>query len=371
MEALIYEESPLADILEGDGIPFEQPPSTPSSPEQYAPRGFPRLRDQFRFIRQKARLVTEPSEERFLERFRYTIIASQLLAEDSEPRRRNAEEQPNASISFSLRGAYLTAAFTFSFAWLLSWLRARWNSPRTTSWSEICFFALITVTLAISLAFTARRQYLKFVRQSAIAAASRLVRELQDFDTSTIAAQRYIQEIEVVAKGYEINHPLPPVTRFDENHAHRQCSELRTLIAESLITGIGQFIHFHNQLQPLVDSSDLNTYYHIYELSLNNLAETVTYAKDLSTEAHGSLRQLRFLFELHNIARRFFLADLLAIRTRTSWSDVARWRKVIQIVQTIAEDKLQSSQSVQDALHHEEVSSFESPTDAQLNGDSV
>ncbi|RMZ86919.1 hypothetical protein DV736_g5857, partial [Chaetothyriales sp. CBS 134916] len=370
MDALVYEGSPLADIVEGDATPFETPQSPQAPPQQYAPRGLPRLRNPIHFIRHQARLLTDSSEARFLERFRYVIVASQLLTHDAEPRGQKAADEPTTSLSFSLRGAYVIVWLSFSFAWLLSWLKTRLNTPAKIEWSEVALFMLIAISLSVCLVVTARRQYLKFVRQSALTAASRLVSESLSFDSSTSAALRYIQEIEVVAKGYDLSNPLPPVSRLDEKYALQQCRELRTVVAKSLTTGIAQFVHFHNQLQSLVDPADLDTYYHIYELSSESFAETVNYANELSVEGRDSLRQLRFLFELHAVARRFFLVDLLAVKAFPFWSDVARWRKVAQILQGIADDSLQMLQALRLAKLREE-SFADNPLATSLQDDSL
>ncbi|RMZ77030.1 hypothetical protein DV738_g4556, partial [Chaetothyriales sp. CBS 135597] len=341
MDAIVYEGSPLADIVEGDATPFETPQSPRVLLQEYAPRGLPKLRSPIHFIRHQARLLADSSEALFLERFRYIIIVSQLLTHNAEPRSQTAPaDAPTASLT----------------------------SAKIES-SEAALFGLVALSLVICLVVTARRQYLKFVRQSALAAASKLVSSSQDFDSSTSAALRYIQEIEVVAKGYDLSHPLPPISRLDEKYALQQCRELRAVVAKSLNTGIAQFVHFHNQLQLLVDPAELETYYHIYELSSESFAETVNYANELSVEARDSLRQLRFLFELHASARRFFLVDLLALKAFPLWSDVARWRQVTQTLQTITEDMLQMLQTLQ--LAHQSETTFEdNPLVSSLQGDS-
>ncbi|RMD44535.1 hypothetical protein DV735_g532, partial [Chaetothyriales sp. CBS 134920] len=369
MDAIVYEGSPLADFVEGDATPFDTPQSPPALPQEYAPRGLPRLRSPIHFIRHQASLLADSSEGLFLERFRYIIVVSQLLTHHAEPRSQTPGDAPTTSLPFSLRGAYMIVSLSFSFTWLLSWLRARLKIPARIEWSEAAVSGLVALSFSLCFVVTARRHYLNFVRQSALAAASRLVSGSEDFDSATSAALRYIQEIEVVAKGYDLSHPLAPISRLDEKYALQQCRELRAVVAKSLTTGIAQFVHFHNQLQLLVDRGDLETYYHIYELSSESFAETVNYANELSVEARDSLRRLRFLFEVHASARRFFLVDLLALKALPFWSDVARWRQVTQTLQTITEDMLQMLQTLR-LVHHSETSFEDSPLATSLQGDS-
>ena len=352
MEALIYEESPLADVLEGDAVPFEIPQSAPSTPHHYAPRGLPRIQAHLQDLRHKTTWLSDSSEQRFLERFRYTIVGSQLLSEESGPRSHAPDEDGSTAIAFTLRGAITIAVLPFLFVWLFSWLSTR--SISAASQSEIGLYCFVAGALVFAAALTARRQYLRFVRYTALSAAADLIRISQDFDRTTGSALRYIQEIEVVARGYELSSFLPPISKLDDKHVTRQCRELRALTAKHLTDGISQFVHFHNQLHAYVNQDDLHTYYHIYELSADSFAETVSFANDLSTEAQESLRQLRFLLELHNVARKFFLVDLLALRVRSSWSSLHTWRKIGHILTTVSADKAQATQNLQDTLHRED-----------------
>lgn len=364
MEALVYDESPLANVLEGDASPdYDSEPPSPSRPHpQYAPRGLPQLRDKLRSISRTARSVANSSGDQFLERFRYSIVASQLLSEDSKSRPHSSVPRDAQALPLSVRGAASATLLSFASAWLLHWLQQRLRDPVPISWSEICLDVLSGVCIMSLILFVARRQYRKFARQAAALACSRLVGESQKFDDSVGQVIRFIQEVEVVAKGYEIRDPLPPISRLDGAYTDMQCRELRTLVTKSLTTGITQFIHFHNEMQAMVNLDDLRSYYHIYELSPDDFAGAVGFANDLSTEAQQSLKQLRFLFQLHAVARKFFLIDLMALRTKSLWSDVQQWRKVSQIAGSLVDDTKLASKHLEQLLAEDETTVHEGNT---------
>ena len=368
MEALIYDESPLANYLEGDAAPFESTPTAPLTPPQYAPTGLPRVRDRLRALRDTATSVANLADERFLERFRYTIVASQLLSDDSNPRTRPPDDDP-LNISLSLRGALFTTGLSFILPWLVHWVRSQPHNSDPSSWTQICCYLAVAAGATLFLSVALRRQYSRFVRQSAVSAASQFVSEAHGFDTTASAALRYIQEVEVVARGYQMwaapglkiesrltqtrSNPLPPISRLDEKHIARQCRELRTLIANSLTTNLSQFVHFHNELQPFVNVDDLHSYYHIYEISTEDFAGAVNFANELSADAQETLKQLRFLISLHSVARKLLLIDLLALRPTPSWSDVYLWRRALRILQTLGEDGAHATRRLHHALNEE------------------
>jgi lipid-A-disaccharide synthase-like uncharacterized protein len=205
MEALIYDESPIAEYLEADAIPFEAAdlPSTP--PRTFAPRGLPKLRERLRAFRQTAASVTDVANEKFLERFRYTIVASQLLQDDPKPRRHlQDDEQAFQANTFSTRGAFITAGFSFSIAWFLHFLRRRYETQQALGLYEICIYMLLVFGGFVLLVYFARRQYLEFIRRSAGSTLGRVIAESHNLDTVTTAGLRFIQEVEVVSRGYEM-----------------------------------------------------------------------------------------------------------------------------------------------------------------------
>jgi hypothetical protein len=145
--------------------------------------------------------------ERFLEHFRYLIVASQLLGEQTGLRaaasssfasRPPGPEFKAATITPS--GAALTAATAFSLVWLIHWSRRR------NGFSKVRFtvvFLVITVVATASYAYV-RRQWLQTLRHQAVENASALVTNLQAFEASTSSALALIQEVELVSRGYRL-----------------------------------------------------------------------------------------------------------------------------------------------------------------------
>ena len=367
MEALIYDESPLADCLKPTDLTT---PTTPFPP-QYAPHSLPQFSfgDRLQHLRLTARSVASISDGQFLERFRYIVVASQLL-DDFKSRSRPTHGQTFASITFSLNGVLFAMTGSFFIAWSLNWLRNRTQHAIPISGSELIFYTMVASCCGLLIGAVARRQYQKFVRESASVAATRLITESHKFDATAGASIRYIQEVEVVARGYEMyrdlseernltlnstrSHPLPPISRLEERTGSRQCPELRNRIVDCLAMGISDYVKCHNDLQPLLDSDDLGNYHDIYELAAGDLSPAVVLANELAAEAAGSLKQIRMLIQVHSLARKFFLVDMLALRARPTWSDVQQWRTVLQTLHALAQNVQRASQSLEDVLRSEE-----------------
>ncbi|KAJ9613999.1 hypothetical protein H2200_002135 [Cladophialophora chaetospira] len=359
MEALIYDESPIAEYLEGDAIPFEAAdrPASPSCAQTtFAPRGLPKLREHLRALRQTAASVTDVRNERFLEQFRYIIVASQLISDDPKPRRPLHDEQPFAATTISLRGAFITAAISFSVALSLHLLQRRYQTPRSlsSSWSELGIYTLLFIGGCLVLFWFARRQYLEFVRQSAGLALGKAVASSHNYDGIASEALRFVQEVEVVSRGYEITHPLPPVSRLEDAQSPNSCRELRSTLGHALTTSIVRCVEAHNDIQPYVRDIDLWRYHDIYEVSMQEYTDAVAVVNETPLDTRNSLKELRYQFRLHLIARKVLLCDLLALYSGSTWYNIHQWRLVCRILEAFDGALSQASQYLHTAVVQEE-----------------
>ncbi|QSS61559.1 proliferating cell nuclear antigen, vezatin domain [Histoplasma capsulatum] len=379
MEALVYQDSPLADYLEGEGVAEQDwapqqddhhPTLTPldSSTVDFAPRGPPTFQDRIRnklpaplqlkpMGRQEtvnkihnickvavSTKIGKSENERFLEQFGYTIVASQLLNEQSAPSystvtgllsntAHNADLSGTRAASFGIRGAIFTAGASFSVVWILHWARSRQGSG--WDFRRICI--LITLLLAVATAFYAfaKRQWLKYLRRHAVDIASVLVANAQSFDSAASASVVLIQEVELVSRGYRISTPMPPITRLEEQTQTRRCLRLRRILSECLTEMLERYLEAKRHLQLLTDTANLEKYFDIYDFSLEELDEPKPSA-DNAMEDKTSLRSLRHLFSRAYAARKATLCCLLALPADGGEVDIGNWSTAIEEMQRLA-----------------------------------
>jgi hypothetical protein len=151
--------------------------------------------------------------ERFLEQFGYIIVASHLLDGQSAPSYSavaglltNSTDDGDQSVSraavFGLRGVIVTAAASFSIAWLLNWARPRPESGFDPQ--RLLALFILTTTVVIAFYTFAKRQWLKYLRLQAVDVASVLVGNAQALDSVASASVVLIQEVELVSRGYRM-----------------------------------------------------------------------------------------------------------------------------------------------------------------------
>ncbi|KAF2831788.1 hypothetical protein CC86DRAFT_463583 [Ophiobolus disseminans] len=392
MENVILEDSPLAEFLEGAGRGDSRPSSPTASSSRdnpsFAPRGPSTLQTR---IRDKlpqplrihgrngsiARIHTACSKavnsrlgradnERFLERFRYLIVASQLLggqdgmrptAMPSFPTDGRAGPQEFRIATISPIGAALTASTAFLLAWLLHW------SQRQPGFSTGRTLLVLVVFAAVATAVYGymRRQWLQYLRQEAVDGASALVANLQAFEASTSSALALIQEVELVSRGYRLSSPLPPISRIEEKGQSRRCQRLRKSLRAAFAGVVPVLVEQCGTLKQLILEDDLEKYLDVYDISNPDLQEAGLGYTEAEFEDAESLKSLRILQYRLSTLRRVYLCSLLALEADGGKPDFSRWSTVVDSMQGVARPAGEWSEKFNNVLAEEEQFIIPSP----------
>ncbi|OBT45317.1 hypothetical protein VE00_04062 [Pseudogymnoascus sp. WSF 3629] len=400
MDAVVFEDSPLASYFEGEGDGDKsdtsssdekqnEPSSTNSSPS-FAPRGRPTVPSRFRHKLISPLRISVPQataatvirntysealnsrlgkadNTKFQERFRYIIVASQLLNDrqyhgqgyGSKSPPRSSEDAPVTSLkTFSPRGAAVTASVAFGVSWMI-----RWGSAGR-DWISVTLRCIIIAALLVAGAIIGqaylRRKWLLYLREQNITEATRLVGQTQDLDSAVTAALSLIQEVELVSRGYRLSLPLPPITRLEDRSQARRCLQLRRALFDSAIDLMRRYHQGYLALQPLTEPLNLEKYYDIYDITTIDMQEALTeYTKD-EFEDYESLRVLKILISRFVTLRKLFLCCLLALEADGGKEDFTRWRTALDEIKGLSDVASIADGRVRSVFEQEE--SFPVPT---------
>lgn len=399
MENIIPDDSPLAHLLQGQGKGGEDDDDTLRPPilrhadtdvdfQGFAPKGPSTLQSRIRDrLPQPLRIharndsisrihlacskavnsrLGRADNERFLEHFRYLIVASQLLGEKDGLRassipafaaggRSGSHEFKVATISPT--GAALTGTTAFALVWLVHWSR---RQP-TFSLGRTAFVVLVFAAAASAVYGYMRRQWLRYLRQEAVDGAAALVANLQAFEAATSSALALIQEVELISRGYRLSSPLPPISRIEEKGQARRCQRLR----RNLRAAYADIVPFLSEqcgvLKPLIQEDDLEKYFDVYEISNPDLQEAGLSYTPSEFEDAESLKALRTLQYRLSILRRVYLCSLLAMEADGGTLDFPRWSTVVDSILNTARPIGQWSEKFNRVLSEEEQFVFPSP----------
>lgn len=295
-----------------------------------------------------------------MEHFRYTIIASQLLADSSNHRLSIPPPAvPNLPPSSTLStlplgpGGILLAALAASpILYIIRSIRSHWSEG--ISWLAITLLCCATGVVATLLYAYARRQWLQSLRRQAVDAASAFVVAIQDFESSAASLLTFIQEVELVSRGYRLyvaqphdalhcidfssrSSPLPPVSRLEGTGQNRTCARMRRTLQSVYSTVSPNLISASTDLEPHIHLADFDRFLEVYDVRKDDIEDARIGFVDVAQEELESLRSLRLYQYRIATLRRLLLCSLLSIPATGRQSDAQRWRVAVAVMEYLTQ----------------------------------
>jgi len=215
----------------------------------------------------------------------------------------------------------------------------------------LLMLAVLSVAVTILWRFI-RKAWLQRVRAQAVDGVSELTTSAQTFDAAISAAISVIQEVELVARGYRISSPLPPVSRLDDQGPVRRCARLRTTLHGSMGQLLLPLARAVKSTKSRVVETDLERYYDIYEITRADLDEIDTILTEGSKVSDDpmSLQALKSAAQRLHLIRRVLLCNFLALNTDGGRADFSVWATVSTVLEGLAVKYSQAAASLDDVL---------------------
>ncbi|KAI1660179.1 Mysoin-binding motif of peroxisomes-domain-containing protein [Daldinia decipiens] len=402
METHVDEGTPLSNYLEGTGereeSQWQEPDddrnydTSPSSspPREFAPRGFAKVRKRFRehlprplridsnnipsrlnldefhnhaspildVLRLLVEAVTSSIDHArsigFLERLRLAIIQSQLLDNplvlgyqtSEDPALSQPASEPNFH-GITVSGAVAAIVFGFGTALLVRWFSLGEFIP---TWrGSIVFVVAVSITSLVARAYV-RRQILRNIQKQGLLEASTFFSLSREYDCANSAALNFVMEVELVARGYRLSTPIPPISRLENNGQNVKCLQLRKALRNSLTEVISKYYHVAFTIWAFAEQTELLQLQSQYQFTVADVVErfqvfSKTDAQD--AEKLQPLKDAAFLF--HDI-RKMFLSGLLALHTVGNDSDRVRFTTILEAFEELNTVTRQAYTRVRDIL---------------------
>ncbi|CCC06487.1 unnamed protein product [Sordaria macrospora k-hell] len=287
--------------------------------------------------------IDRADNQKFIEQFRYTIVASQLLSGHSVAglnhfyRNQDADGskgQSNDVVLPNSTGLIATAAGALVVALGIRWLCLGGYTRLTKKG------VLVTVVVAVAVGLVAhlyiRKQWLRYVRNKALAEVATFVAKSQDWDSATSAALSLIQEVELVSRGYRLSAPLPPISRIEDRSQTRRCGRLRKALKQRFADMIKSYIQVTTAVKGLSEQLDLEKYYDVYDITDFDVSDAMQGFPEDATEDAESLRVLKIAAARFHTIRKLLLCALLAFEATGDNSDFVRWSTAAQCLNQLS-----------------------------------
>ncbi|KAI2471253.1 Mysoin-binding motif of peroxisomes-domain-containing protein [Annulohypoxylon bovei var. microspora] len=402
METHVDEGTPLSNYLEGTGDGDEpqwqepeentdhdfSPPSSP--PRDFAPRGLAKVRKKFRenlprplcidsntfpsrisfdeihnhasplfdvlrlFVEAVTSSIDHAKSIGFLERLRLAIIQSQLLDNPLvlgyQPSIEPDAPQPEIEPSFhglTTSGAVAAAVFGFGAASLVRCFVLGGFMP---TWKRLLVSTAVTsLALLVARAYV-RRQLLRNIQKQGLVEASTFFSLSREYDCANSAALNFVMEVELVARGYRLSTPIPPISRLENNGQNVKCLQLRNALRNSLTEVISKYYQIAFTIWAFAEQTELLQLQSQYQFTVADVVErfnVFSKADPYNAEKLQPLKDAAFLF--HDI-RKMFLSGLLALHTVGDDTDRLRFSTILEAFKELNVATRQSYVRVRDIL---------------------
>lgn len=314
---------------------------------------------------------------KFIEKFRYTIVASQLLNGHSitgqhsyYSRPKDTSEPPQDEVAATSTGMLATAAAALAVAWVVSWVYSGGYAHLTKK--RVTFGAAVLVAVGLVSHVYLRQQWLRHLRNQALSEVSAFVSRSQDFDSATSAALSLIQEVELVSRGYRMyaernppyvsdelttesrSAPLPPISRIEDRSQTRRCGRLRKALKGRLCDMIQNYLQVSSAIKGFAEQLDLEKYHDVYDISDFDTSDAMQGFSEREFEDQESLRSLKIAAARFHTIRKIMLCSLLAFEAKGDNTDFLRWSTAVEGLRTLNNGTLQGFERLRDLLSQEE-----------------
>ncbi|KAI0842833.1 Mysoin-binding motif of peroxisomes-domain-containing protein [Hypoxylon sp. FL0890] len=402
METHVDEGTPLSNYLEGTGEKEEaqwqepedhtdhdiSPPSSP--PRDFAPRGFARVRKRFRehlptplhldannlpsrinldelqnhaspildVLRLLVEAVTSSIDHAksigFLERLRLAIVQSQLLDNPLvlgyQPSTEPSVSQPADEPTFhgiTVSGAVAAAVFGFGAASLVRWVSLGGFMP---TWKRLLVsIGVISLVLLVARAYV-RRQILRNIQKQGLVEASTFFSLSREYDCANSAALNFIMEVELVARGYRLSTPIPPISRLENNGQNVKCLQLRKALRNSLTEVISKYYQVAFTVWAFAEQTELLQLQSQYQFTVADVVDRFQVFSKTDPQTSEKLQPLKDAAFLFHDIRKMFLSGLLALHTVGNNSDRLRFSTILESFKELNSVTRQAYARVRDIL---------------------
>lgn len=298
-------------------------------------------------LRQSLPLV---ENNRFLEKFRYIVVTSQLLSEQP-PMSSKTPNFPDDRDLLPETTWVTSGGCVVVVVGLFSWAVRKKAIFEGKARAMASFVA--TLCLVIFMYAHSRRRLLRIIRIKAVQSARQFVLSSQGFDAAVHKSLGVIHEVEFLSKGFSFPQKVVEGTDLDV----RLCKQLRAALSASLYLSISSLTRSIRKMLHHCHKLDLEKYLDIYEVDVMDLSlfveeedgPTVEPEYTLSSPvealqnmvdvpeadfygtkgANHSHKNLKFYHYKFHLLRRVMLCCLLSMTASgTDGSEYTQWKLV-------------------------------------------
>ncbi|KAK6842638.1 hypothetical protein PG990_005431 [Apiospora arundinis] len=364
--------------------------SPPTSPKpSFAPRGhakptrrfknripsplnldIPRL-DKFQHAYTKAVKTTVDGHgsRKFLEQLQWIINSSQLLDTHTLPAfattplpvdvpgpdlREGSQSKP-----WSTEGAIVAAALGVGTASLVRWFYIGGVFTFTFTRLLVAVIALCSVVFGFSVYM--RRQWLKYIHVQTLSEIKLFIQNSSELDSMAGAAIGFITEVELIARGYRLSLPLPPISRLEGSGQNVKSVKIRRELNAQMLKIMNRYLMTARAIREFSNQDLLRFHEQGKQCDPESIASALDDFRNARLEESQMTSKLKEAYITVQGLRKMFLLSLFCLEPQDASSDYLRFTTALEGLRLCNDVTQSATAQIQRALMAEETFNLKSP----------
>ncbi|KAI4601474.1 hypothetical protein KJ359_011603 [Pestalotiopsis sp. 9143b] len=281
----------------------------------------------------------------FIEELSFLIIASSLLEDNptfgptqAAPLPTEAPpvveiEDPSNINPWTTNGVAAAGGLGFAIAGLIRFFVVGGSFILSAQRLAIASFAVGLIAWALRTHL--RREQASRTYEIALSKLKAFLHSSSEFDSMASSALSFIFEVELIARGYRLSLPLPPLTRIEKNDKSEnlKSQRLRHSLNQYFQDIIEVYYQTAQEIRDFASQKQLKEYDEAFKCDKEKIHDYMVKFVNLSTEDAQMTGQLRETLQLSREARRMFLITLMSLEKTGSRTELAQYSTALQGIQ--------------------------------------
>ncbi|KAK8048619.1 hypothetical protein PG994_010349 [Apiospora phragmitis] len=327
--------------------------------------------DKFQHAYTKAVTTTVDGHgsRKFLEQLQWIINSSQLLDTHTLPAFAATplpvdlpvpdSSDGSQSRPWSTEGAIVAAALGIGTASLVRWFYIGGAFTFTLTRLVVAVVALCSVVFGFSVYM--RRQWLKYIHVQTLSQVKLFIQNSAELDSMAGAAIGFITEVELIARGYRLSLPLPPISRLEGSGQNVKSVKIRRELNAQMLKIMDRYFTTARAVREFSNQDLLRFHEQGKQCDPESIAAALDGFRSAGLEVSQMTSKLKESYVTVQGLRKMFLLSLFCLEPQDASSDYLRFTTALEGLRLCNDVTESATAQIQRALMAEETFNLKSP----------
>ncbi|KAK8042088.1 hypothetical protein PG993_006611, partial [Apiospora rasikravindrae] len=305
---------------------------------------------------------------KFLEQLQWIINSSQLLDTHTLPAFASTPlpvdipvpDAREGNRPWSSEGAVVAAALGIGTATLVRWFYIGGVFTFTLTRLVVAVVALCSVVFGFSVYM--RRQWLKYIHVQTLSQVKLFIQNSAELDSMAGAAIGFITEVELIARGYRLSLPLPPISRIEGSGQNVKSVKIRRELNAQMLKIMNRYFTTARAIRKFSNQDLLRFHEQGKQCDPESIGAALDDFRSTNVDVSQMTSKLKESYVTVQGLRKMFLLSLFCLEPQDASSDYLRFTTALEGLRLCNDVTESATTQIQRALVAEETNLWQHST---------